>query len=62
MPFAKSCKGSFALAAWLVPPQLYAKAEKRSLYQIEEEGALTILRSFEIASYGKLRIIIYGTA
>ena len=32
---AKSSKGSFALAAWLVPPQLYAKAEKRSLQQIE---------------------------
>ena len=32
---------------------------KRSLYQIEEEGALTILRSFEIASHIKKILFFY---
>ena len=65
--FAKICKGSFdpaspygcavtMVATWLVPPQLYAKAEKRSPFADRSEDALTVLRIFEITSVDKKKL------
>ena len=60
MSFAKSCKGQFALAACKVtgacPAAALCEGGKTLPLSDRSEGALTILRSFEIASYHKREI------
>ena len=55
MPFAKSCKGQFALATCKVtgacPAVALCEGGKTLPLSDRSEGALTILRSFEIASF-----------